>query len=160
MGRRLGSSPIRNHSPGFRNQIEACSLQDSAHNENPQYTTLDPKSSGLPPQHFLPQRDSKGALLIWTPKASLVEKNDSQVQVEQVAPGFFTLHKYHSDARRHEPVVGERIIQGRLNRHHQNPHNTVDHTEVDSHNHNAVKSGGHFGKDSDGEFYREKGRAS
>ena len=89
-----------------------------------------------------------------------MEKNDSQVQVKQVAPGFFTLYKYHSDSRRHEPVVGERTIQGRLNRHHQTPDNTVDHTEVDSHNHNAVTSGGHFGKDSEGEFYREKGRAS
>ena len=29
-------------------------------------------------------------------------------QVELVAPGFFTIYKYHGDAKRHEPIVGER----------------------------------------------------
>ncbi|KAK0511345.1 hypothetical protein JMJ35_005918 [Cladonia borealis] len=36
-------------------------------------------------------------------------------QVKLVAPGFLTIYKYHGDARRHEPIVGEKAIQGRLN---------------------------------------------
>ena len=39
-------------------------------------------------------------------------------QFELVAPGAFTIYKYHGDARRHEPVAGEKMIQGRLNRQH------------------------------------------
>ena len=38
--------------------------------------------------------------------------------MELVAPGFFTIYKYHGDAKRHEPIVGDKAILGRLSREH------------------------------------------
>ena len=40
------------------------------------------------------------------------------IQLELVAPRFFTLYKYYGDARRHDPVAGEKVFHGRLNRQH------------------------------------------
>ena len=34
------------------------------------------------------------------------------IQLELVAPRFFTVYKYHGDARRHDPVAGEKGLHG------------------------------------------------
>ena len=62
-----------------------------------------------------PQPPSKPTLILMPRK--LIDQ--WMMQLELIAPGFFNIYKYYGDARRHYPIVGEKMVQGRLTREHE-----------------------------------------